>query len=265
MRRSRAIVVFAAMCCSVLAALAFSLPAVAGSKQDELEKKLPEKFRKSPYSLMSLSVGHPNDGFQLRAKRLKSSKYVRVRSSARAYGHPALILMLKRTAKQIGRSARGSRLLVGDISAKNGGSLTGHASHQSGRDADVAFYQLDAKGKPIDAKSMVAFDANGKAKDGSGAQFDDYRNWLLVKSWVDDNRAGLSHVFVSTPLRKRLLDFARHDKRFKSYVNKAAVLLKQPANSSAHDDHFHVRISCPKRQEEICKEQSKRRADGDEG
>ncbi|MCA9642701.1 MAG: penicillin-insensitive murein endopeptidase, partial [Myxococcales bacterium] len=137
--------------------------------------------------------------------------------------------------------------------------------HQSGRDADVAFYQLDAKGKPIDAKSMVAFDANGKAKDGSGAQFDDYRNWLLVKSWVDDNRAGLSHVFVSTPLRKRLLDFARHDKRFKSYMNKAAVLLKQPANSSAHDDHFHVRISCPKRQEEICKEQSKRRADGDEG
>lgn len=253
------------MVLSVLAALAVSLPAVAGSKQDELEKKLPEKFRKSPYSLMSLSVGHPNDGFQLRAKRLKSSSYVRVRSSKLAYGHPALILMLKRTAKQIGRSARGSRLLVGDISAKNGGHLSGHASHQSGRDADVAFYQLDAKDRPIDAKRMVAFDGNGKAKDGSGLQFDTYRNWLLVKSWVDDNRAGLSHVFVSTPLRKRLLDFARNDKRYKSYVGKAAMLLKQPANSSAHDDHFHVRISCPKRQAEICKEQSKRRGDGDEG
>ena len=92
MRRSSLLLVL-----SVLALLAVSLPALAGSRRDELEKKLPAKFRKSPYSLMSLTVGHPNDGFQLRAKRLKSSKYVRVRNSKLAYGHPALILDRKST------------------------------------------------------------------------------------------------------------------------------------------------------------------------
>lgn len=247
------------LCAVALCSVTLSSAALGADRGEELEKKLPAKFRKSPYSLMSLSVGHPNDGFQLRAKRLKPNKYLKVRSSSKAYGHPALVLMLKRSAKQIGRSVHGSRLLVADISAKYGGSLSGHRSQQSGRDADVAFYMLDAQGKPIDAPRLLAFDGNGKAKDGSGLRFDDYRNWLLVKSWVDDTRAGLSHVFVSTPLRARLLDYARHDARFKSYVSKAAALLKQPSRSSAHDDHFHVRISCPKRQTEICHEQSKRR------
>jgi murein endopeptidase len=29
-------------------------------------------------------------------------------------------------------------------------------------------------------------------------------------------------------------------------------LLRQPKSVSAHDDHFHVRIDCPARQEAIC-------------
>jgi penicillin-insensitive murein endopeptidase len=149
-------------------------------------------------------------------------------------------------------------MLVGDLSRENGGRLPGHFSHQSGRDADVGFYARDAEGKPAQLDHFVHFDAAGRSRDGSGLAFDDYRNWLLVQSWVRDERAGLSHIFVSRWLRARLLRFARGRRDFRPYAAQAARLLMQPENASPHDDHFHVRIACPESQLGPCKNESKR-------
>jgi penicillin-insensitive murein DD-endopeptidase len=239
---------------SLIAAQLLSGAAVAGSTS-----ALPDKFRSAPYSKMSLSVGHPNDGWQERAKRLKPSRYVRVKpgSQEKSYGHPALVLMLERSAKELQRVAPGSVLVVGDISDAKGGPLVGHRSHQSGRDADVVFYAVDGNGKSSVLDHYVKFGANGKALDGSGYVFDDWRNWLLVQSWVRDHRAGLSHIFISSPLRQRLLRYAAKQVAFKKYVTEVAALLKQPEDCEPHDDHFHVRVSCPTGQSEICHEQSK--------
>jgi penicillin-insensitive murein endopeptidase len=117
---------------------------------------------------------------------------------------------------------------------------------------------LDKTGKPFTPKECVKFDANGNAKNKSGLVFDDYRNWLLVQSWVMDQRAGLSHIFVSRELRARLLRFAKSRKDFRPYADAAAKLLKQPEHASPHDDHFHVRISCPDQQQGLCKGESRR-------
>lgn len=222
-------------------------------------RELPKKFQRSPYSLMSLSVGHPNAGWQVRAKKLRKRPYLAIKrgSENEVYGHPALVLMLYRSAKEIARSVPGSVMLVGDLSRKGGGALAGHNSHQSGRDADIGFYVLDKRGKPKLPERFVTFTADGKATDGSGDTFDDRRNWLLVQSWARDKRAGLSHIFVSTGLRARLLKYGASHAAHKRYVGEVAALMKQPDSSSAHDDHFHVRISCPKRQEEICREESR--------
>ncbi len=238
----------------VAVALLVALPmgeALAGGS-----RTLPKKYRKSPYSLMSLSVGHPNQGWQVRAKKLRPNRYLRIKRNSRrnVYGHPALVLMLRRSAREIGRAVRGSVMVVGDLSRKSGGPLAGHKSHQSGRDADLAFYMKDKRGRNHIPDHFVAFDGRGKAKDGSGLVFDDYRNWLTVQSWVRDRRAGLSHVFVSRPLRARLMAYGRKHPDFKKHASEVARLLKQPANSSQHDDHFHVRISCPRRQEGLCHE-----------
>jgi len=240
--------IMALTACSLLCAG----PSAAASRED----RLPDKFKRAPYSLMSLSVGHPNAGWQLRPMKLKPSKYLRIKTSskARSWGHPALVKMLRRNARDIGRTVKGSVMLVGDVSRKKGGPLGGHHSHQSGRDADVAFYARDAAGKRVTLRRFVAFGGDGKARDGSGLVFDDRRNWLLVQAWIKDHRAGLSHIFVSTPLRKRLLDYARKHKRYRKHVDKALVLLTEPRNAAAHDDHFHVRIACPKKQADICRE-----------
>jgi penicillin-insensitive murein endopeptidase len=204
--------------------------------------------------MMSLSVGQPNAGWQLRSRKLRKSPqlWIQDKSVPYTYGHPSLVLMLYRTAKQIAKQSPGSRLLVGDLSREFGGPLSGHKSHQSGRDADVGFFVLDAKGHPQNSRRLLAFDAAGRARDGSGVRFDDYRNWLLVQLWLKDERASLEHVFVASHLRKRLLDFARARPAFRGYVESAAQFLHQPTKGLAHDDHFHVRIACPESQQELC-------------
>lgn len=222
-------------------------------------RELPPNFKKPPYTLMSLSVGHPNAGWQVRAKRLKSSDSIFIldKSKNNVYGHPALVLMLNRSAKQLAKQFPASKMAVGDLSSKNGGSLVGHRSHQSGRDADILFYARDRKGRKVVPDHFVPYGADGKATDGSGYVFDDERNWLLVQLWAKDDRAGLSHIFVSRSLRKRLLDFAGKSTIYSKYIDDVNTVLKQPEDSTPHNDHFHVRISCPKKHEGLCFEQSK--------
>jgi penicillin-insensitive murein DD-endopeptidase len=222
-------------------------------------RELPAKFRKAPYALMSLSIGAPNAGWQLRGKKLKKTPHLRIKAGneQNTYGHPALVLMLRRSAKEVARAGRGAPMLVGDLSREQGGPLAGHRSHQSGRDADVGFFALDRKGKPIELGRFVRFGKDGKALDGSGAVFDDWRNWLLVQSWVNDQRAGLSHIFISSALRLRLLRYAQSRPALRASVPEVAALLKQPEDTSPHDDHFHVRIACPALQSELCREESR--------
>lgn len=244
---------------SILAAVVMLLTLTRPDRSKDAEHKLPSKFEKRPFDKMSLTVGYPNEGYQLRAKRLTSSKELQVRKSSRerAYGYPSLVLMLHRSARDVAKAASGSVLLIGDLSTRSGGPLSGHRSHQSGRDADVGFYVTNLEGRPIPSKEFVAFGGDGAARDGSGVRFDDRRNWLLVESWVKDRRAGLAHVFVSDPLRARLLRYAREHPRHAPYAEKAMVLLQQPENGEPHDDHFHVRISCPANMNEICRNESR--------
>jgi penicillin-insensitive murein endopeptidase len=240
---------------SCLIVLATSLGlASAAEARPRGDRDLPKAFQAYPYSAMSLSVGSPTAGWQLRAKRLRPSPDLRIqeKSLEYTYGLPSLVLMLNRTAKQIARQTPGSRLLVGDLSRESGGPLSGHKSHQSGRDADVGFFVLGPDGTPQNARRLLAFDKNGRARDGSGVRFDDYRNWLLVQLWLKDDRARLQHVFVAAHLRKRLLDFARVRPAFRKYVQPAAALLAQPQNALPHDDHFHIRIHCPDDQDTLC-------------
>ncbi len=242
----------------VVAAACVALAPSAAAAADGPE--LPKRYSKYPLSVQSLSVGSPNSGTLVRPKKLRSAGALRVqaKSQEHAYGLPALVLMLQRTAREMAKAAPGSTLLVGDLSRREGGPLGGHASHQSGRDADVGFYARQ-KGKPLRLTRFVAFDTSGNAKDGSGAVFDERRNWLLVRMWLQDRRAGIDHVFVARWLRQRLLDYAARVPSERRYVERASELLHQPIDSSPHDDHFHVRIGCPASQSDICRDAGPRR------
>ena len=61
-------------------------------------------------------------------------------------------------------------------------------------------------------------------------------------------------MFVSNPLRARLLATANKRPDDRAYIAQASALFMQPEHAEAHDDHFHVRIRCPKDQETLCQE-----------
>ncbi len=205
---------------------------------------------------MSLSVGAPNDGWQVRPRQLlaRPSLLVKPNSRTNAFGHPALVFMLERSADRIAQRFPGSVLLVGDLSAEPGGPLSGHRSHQSGRDADVGFYVRDWRGRTFQPGHFVAFGADGKASHHDGLVFDDERNFALLASFVEDPRARVTAVFVARWLRQRLLAHGFACGADRALVDRLGGLLSQPPGACPHDDHFHVRIACPERQTAVCEE-----------
>jgi penicillin-insensitive murein endopeptidase len=198
------------------------------------------------------SVGSPTHGALEGGVALPASAFVALRKAPGAHwGVPGLIGLIERSARRVARLHPGSVLLVGDLSGRRGGRLGGHRSHQSGRDADLGFYYSDARGRSVAVSQFVRVGEQGRVE-GTRLEFDEARNWALVESWIIDPGARVQHVFVAEPLRQRLLAHARRIGAHPPVLYRAALVLKQPTRGLVHDDHFHVRIACPRDQREGC-------------
>ena len=195
------------------------------------------------------SVGSPTDGHLIGGAHLAVSPYLRVypvyASSDVRWGVDSLVGLVDRAAKSVHKQYPDAVLSVGHLSRQGGGELDRHASHESGRDADVGFYVKNAAGKPILGDHMVAFVGDGTAPSWPGAHFDDARNWALVAALVGDGHAHVTHLFVATPIRERLLAYATKIGASPALRSRASEVLAQPHGSLPHDDHFHVRVACP--------------------
>ena len=161
------------------------------------------------------------------------------------WGLESLVNMIEHAAKAIRRQYPESQLSVGHLSRPGGGEIDRHASHESGRDADIGFYVRNQQGKTIYADHFVPFKGDGTAPSWPGAQFDDAKNWALVNSIVNDGNARVTHIFVASPIRARLLQYAEKIGAPAAARTRAAELMAQPRGALPHDDHFHVRIACP--------------------
>jgi penicillin-insensitive murein endopeptidase len=197
----------------------------------------------------SRSIGSPTSGRLVYGARLADAPYIRVVPTYAAgdvrWGTEALVGMIDRAARQVRRQFPDAVLSVGHLSRAGGGELDRHHSHESGRDADIGYYVKNHLGKPAYADHFVAFQGDGTAPHWPGAVFDDARNWLLVAAMLTDPVAHVSHIFVATPLRARLLAYAERIGAPAALRQRAAEVMAQPRGALPHDDHFHVRISCP--------------------
>ncbi|MEZ4297247.1 MAG: penicillin-insensitive murein endopeptidase [Polyangiaceae bacterium] len=223
----------------------------SGAKKDAAKGEEPGGAIKGP-----ASIGAPNRGKLSGAIKLHKSKGLKLRDRAQAWGTPDLVKLLQRAAGKVRKKYPKSVMLVGDLSKKSGGPLTGHNSHQSGRDADVGFYVANSKGKPAAMTRFVAFEGDGSSEKVSWAQFDDARNWALVEALLTDKDTTVRYIFVSNPLRTRMLAYAKKQKVAKDLYTKAAYAMLSPRDADVHDDHFHVRISCPEAMKSVCVEES---------
>ncbi|WP_437275545.1 penicillin-insensitive murein endopeptidase [Sorangium sp. So ce375] len=223
----------------------------------------PEKAReKAAPKAPASSVGHPNEGRLEGGVRLDTSrKDLRVVPAYAGadvrWGLPALVGMIERAARGVAKRFPGAVLDVGDLSRQRGGEVHRHNSHESGRDVDLGFYALDARGKQVHAPLFLRFDARLTSTNVPGARFDLPRNWLLVQHLLTDPRARVSHIFISDPLRSALIAHAKRIGVSRALIVRAQLAMMQPTGAEAHDDHMHVRISCPAAMRGSCIELAK--------
>jgi penicillin-insensitive murein endopeptidase len=174
------------------------------------------------------------------------------------YGTDELIEAVKHAAQRVRAADRRATLGVADFSRITGGSSIWHSSHHSGRDVDLIFYHVDAKGRPMKPPEdgMIKFGGDGKPflgpedgesypdADWADRRFDTRRNWELVEALLTDPSVRVQWVFVSEPLKARMLSWAKNKKRPRWVIEYARVVMREPSGSAPHDDHFHVRVYC---------------------
>lgn len=196
----------------------------------------------------SWSIGSTAKGYLVGARRLPDDgphlrpRPVSVERDA-VYGTETLVGLLERAAGRVAARWPGTILWAGDLSAERGGPIPGHASHRSGRDADLAFFFRDAAGAEAHAPDLPRVGADGRTLDGH-LSFDAERTWALVDALLTDPHVQLQWIFVAGHLEDLLLSAGARARAPDALLARAAEVLKQPRDSSSHDDHFHLRIYC---------------------
>ncbi|HET9956954.1 MAG TPA: penicillin-insensitive murein endopeptidase [Polyangiaceae bacterium] len=196
------------------------------------------------------SVGVPNRGVLTGALELPASGagYVRYRTRGQHhFGVPRLVRALERAAAGVQALAPGEPLVIGDLSARDGGRISGHNSHRTGRDVDLLYFATTPGGVPVRSPGFIPFEADGLAYDrvrSNFVRFDVDRVWLLIRGLLTDPEISVQFLFMSRPLETQVIDYAIARGEPLPLVYHAAATLTQPTDSLPHDDHLHVRVAC---------------------
>lgn len=134
------------------------------------------------------------------------------------------------------------RLAIGDLSDQDGGPLSGHASHQSGRDIDIGLYY-----RKVPTEYPKEFVVATKDSIDAGA------TWALLEGFVRSasKPGGVEKVFLDYEVQGWLYAAARKDGWSKAKLEgvfqypdgryaKHGMVRHEPN----HGDHMHVRFTC---------------------
>ncbi len=183
------------------------------------------------------SRGRPNRGRLTNGVPMPDGPWWRVRNPSLAWGTAFTIERLagglSATAERFGSAPV---VMLGDISARRGGRLRPHLSHQSGRDVDMSYYRLDGQGSEYFRVTRPH-------------ELDVARQWFLLRHWIKSR--ALERAFVDPRLSRVLVAHALRsgdNPRFLDEVFGTARLGRDGiiAYSPGHDDHIHLRFRCGK-------------------
>lgn len=164
----------------------------------------------------------------------------------RRFGSKELTKIVQNVAQKVDENHPGTVLNVGDLSGEGGGKITGHSSHRTGLDVDLAFFVKNPAKSNTREFLLALHDPNGVAiHDNQVGMFDMEKNWTVVEALLTDAEVQVQWIFVSKGLKARLLSYGLHRQKDLAVLEKAAHVLHQPGDSAIHNDHFHVRIYCP--------------------
>lgn len=158
-------------------------------------------------------------------------------SRNRNWGHPRLVKLVRRLAKEARKYDGWPGLLVGDIAQPRGGPmLTGHASHQLGLDADIWFTQMP--NRRLSRRERERLSATSML--GSKTTVNE-RIWSLSHVRLIRRAASypeVERILVHPAIKKALCDGAKE-------IGGSRAWLAKVRPYWGHHYHFHVRIGCP--------------------
>ncbi|AHG79608.1 Penicillin-insensitive murein endopeptidase [Mannheimia varigena USDA-ARS-USMARC-1388] len=191
---------------------------------------------KTPVQGKAQSIGGYSNGCIIGAKplALKGEGYQVIRSARnRYYGHPQLLDYLTNLAKRA-KAAGVPTILIGDMGMPAGGRFSsGHASHQTGLDADIWF-----RFGPMDDETAKNPAGLATLMVNRNIQRVDDNLWNqhhtnLVKLAAVDSR--VDRIFVNPAIKVKLCQTAGSDRGW----------LRKIRPWYGHDSHFHIRLTCP--------------------
>jgi murein endopeptidase len=193
-----------------------------------------ERFRKAPTQLGSLSLGLPNRGFLFNARELQDSAEWHAVNPEHAFATEETILALTQAVHEVNvRFPATPQLSIGDLSDDDGGRISPHRSHQSGRDVDVGLYYSNG------AKWYTQ---------ATPQNLDAARVWALIAGMYHTGL--LEYVFFDRGLHAVLRAAAEQDaadaemvqKVFEGGLNGEGPILR---HARGHRTHLHARFTSP--------------------
>ncbi|HEX6765352.1 MAG TPA: penicillin-insensitive murein endopeptidase, partial [Polyangiaceae bacterium] len=188
--------------------------------------------RTAPEKLGPAIVGRPNHGMLLNPVTLETGPGLIVVNPDRSYATDVTVSSIRTAVAEVERQFPGSVLRVGDISARRGGYIRPHRSHQAGVDADIGFFYR------TDAKWYTKANA---------ANLDRARTWALLKALVAQGT--VEYVFVDRSVQALLREYALGVGESREFLDE---LFESPAKKDTlvrhawgHLTHFHARFIDP--------------------
>jgi len=188
---------------------------------------------------LCVSVGQPANGWLMGAVALPGSGRLQVRKG-RNFGTQEMIDAILAAVDTVHAAHPGAHSLVtGDLSRRQGGKLSPHLSHQSGRDADIGYY-LHSHVPPKWFRKATA------------DSLDIPRTWAFVASLLADGK--VEYIFMDYRLQRLLYEYARDRAGYSlqrllrtfAYPRGAGAHVGIIRHLRGHRDHMHVRFHSPR-------------------
>jgi penicillin-insensitive murein endopeptidase len=206
---------------------------IAGLSDREIEDRL----RQDPSAFGSISVGSTNAGALVAGVQMPKGERWELIDPGHAWGTRETVDFLARSIDKVNEQFPGApRLYIGHISAKAGGWLSPHVSHQSGRDVDISYYHLNGK------KGFVR---------AAAENLDLAKTWVFVKALITETDVEM--ILIDTGVQKllnehasKIEDAAWLDSIFQVRKKHAWPLVR---HAKGHANHIHIRFYNPIAQE----------------
>ncbi|MDF2695696.1 MAG: putative penicillin-insensitive murein endopeptidase [Labilithrix sp.] len=224
----------------------FELPAAAtGDKPagpapfaELSDAEIASRLRGNLGALGPMSIGRAHGGVLVAGVRMPEGANWEVVHPGLAWGTRETVDALAHAIDAVAaRFPDTPRAFVGDLSAKSGGHLHPHVSHQSGRDVDVGYYLTEGHRWYATANAST---------------LDRARSWHLLRTLIADSDVDLILVDLQVQrlLKAHALEIGE-DPAWLDQVFQAGGKSQRPLifHANGHATHFHVRFYSPAAQE----------------